>query len=388
MTWPHPITNCCMKYIIILLLPLFIACNSKKKEVPEIEVIDTQMAEVLGPQKIKSKDSVNLLKTFDLFYKALETEDGILLAQLNTENKKWPASLDDMLEVPVYFPKSLVTSPLKRFYKGEWWTALSNKNLNIEVQAIGSIKDNTTTQKDSIVSLFTISFKSKNTYKDEFKRVTAETEHSFEFIKTGISFKFNRYNSYEISWRDIYPSIDSIKAYFQKSGLPKFHPGRKGFLSNFCNIWYSSVLEGCHEPVLYNYQSSDEIYRFTWLRSFHLPVVIKIQKHQFDFIFTAKKLMPAYKDYPEELKISDSGFISWFKWYTFKNKLDKISFWNMSMDDPEEQGMDGGRWVLEGFKDGQYHFIDRWSAKGSDFGKACLYLIKISNLEISDKDIY
>lgn len=310
------------------------------------------------------------------------------MAQLNTENNRWPSSLNDMLEVPVYLPKFLVTAPVKRFYNKELWTALTNKKLNIEVHETGSVGDSTIKQKDSIVSLFTISFKSKNTYQDDFKKVTAETEYSFEFIKIGNSFKFNRYNSYEISWRDVYPSIDSIKAYFPKSGLPKFHPGRDGFLTDFCNIWYSSVLEGCHEPVLYNYHGTGEIYRFTWLRSFHLPVVIKIQKHHFDFIFTAKELRPEYKEFPEELHTTDSGFISFFKWYNFKNKLDKISFWELPVNDPEEQGMDGARWILEGYKDGKYHFIDRWSARGSDFGKACKYLIKISNLKIHEKDIY
>jgi hypothetical protein len=377
-----------MKFTIPILLLLFTSCQERKKEIRELDVIDTQMAEVRGPVKIKREDSITLLRTFDLFYKALETEDGVLLAQLNTENNKWPSSLNDILDIPVYLPKFLITAPVQRLYNKELWTTLNNKKLNIKIHATGSSGDSTINQQDSIVSLFTISFKSKkNTYKSDFKKVTAEREYSFEFIKTGNSFKFNRYDSYELSWRD-YPSIDSIKAYFPKSGLPKLHGARKDFLSNFRNIWYSSVLEGCSEPVLYDYQGEDEVYRFTWLRSFNTPVIIKIQKHHFDFMFTAKELSPVYKEFPQELNISDTGFISWFKWYTFKSKLDKISFWNMPMDDTEEQGMDGARWVLEGVKDGQYHFIDRWSAKGSDFGKACLYLIKISNLEIGDEDIY
>ncbi len=376
-----------MKYIIILLLPLFIACNSKKKEIPEIDVIDTQMAEVLGPQKIKTKDSIDLLKIFDVFCGALEAEDGVLLAQLNNENKPWPVSLNDMLEIPVYFPKFLVTVPMKRFYNREVLNALRNRNLNLEVRSTGSNKENSASQEDSITIFFSISFKTKHTYKYLYRTELFETYYSFDFAKIGNSFKFHRYDSYE-GQQDIYPSIDSIKTYFPKSGSSKLHEGRTDYLTNFCNIWYSEALNGCNESVLYKYKGEDEIYRFTWLRSFHAPVVIKIQKHHFDFILTAKKMMPAYKDYPEELNISDSGFISWFKWYTFKSKLDKISFWNMPMDDPEEQGMDGARWVLEGFKDGQYHFIDRWSAKGSAFGKACLYLIKISNLKIKDEDIY
>ena len=377
-----------MKYIIIILLPLFTACNNQKKIIPEIEVIDTQMAEVKLPEKIKKKDSINLLKAFDLLYRALETEDGTLLTQLNTENSIWPASLNGMLEIPVYYPPFLVTVPMKTFYNKELEAALKNKNLKIDFGLKNSSVKNAGSQKDSSVNIFEITFSSKSSFKYDFEKVILETEYTFEFIKIKDSFKFYSYSSNEMSWQSIYPSIESVKAYFPKSGLLKLHEDKPGYLSNFCNIWYSSVLEACGEPLLYNYHGEDEIYRFTWLRSFHAPVVIKIQKHDFNFIFTAKKLRPEYKDYPAEVIVSDSVFISWFKWYHFKNKLNNTSFWNMPMDDNADIGTDGARWIIEGFKDGQYHFIDRWSAKESDFGKACLYLIKISNLGIKEEDIY
>jgi hypothetical protein len=45
----------------------------------------------------------------------------------------------------------------------------------------------------------------------------------------------------------------------------------------FMLSWFSSTLSVLNEPILYNFQGSETIYRFTWLRSFAPPVVITIK---------------------------------------------------------------------------------------------------------------
>lgn len=43
--------------------------------------------------------------------------------------------------------------------------------------------------------------------------------------------------------------------------------------------WYSSQLCALNEPLIFD-QKSGTIYRFTWLRTFHHPVAIRIQKQK------------------------------------------------------------------------------------------------------------
>lgn len=359
-----------MRNLTIIALLLFASCYTKKlKQKPqEIEVIDTQMAEIRKPINISKQDSIALLKTFKTFCTALKNQDGILISQLNTDEKWWPPTLNAMLNLPPSFPDFLISSPIRKLYKSDVWHAIQNDTPGI----YSNCKE------------YHLSF----TTKLVTKKLITEFEHNFEFIKSGDTFKFNDYRSDEVSWQNIYPSIDSITAYFPKSGLSKPPQQEDGYLNRFRNIWYSRILKSLDEPVLYNYKTTDEIYRFTWLRSFHLPVVIRIQKHNFNFSIVAKILRERYDDEPDEVVTNTSESMIFYRWMAFKNKLNKADFWHMQMKDVSAQGADGARWIMEGVQNGKYHFVDRWSAGGSEFGEACEYLIAISGLEIKEKEIY
>jgi len=54
--------------------------------------------------------------------------------------------------------------------------------------------------------------------------------------------------------------------------------------------WFSFELYKMNEPVIFNYQPVKEICRFTWLRSFHRPVVIKVEKDKDSIYITTKML--------------------------------------------------------------------------------------------------
>ena len=359
-----------MRILIIILLFSFASCDNKKPkyEQLELEANDTQMAEVSTPLKISKQDSTALLKSFKLFCLGLKNEDGILISQLCMQKKSWPRSLNAMLNLPPSFPDFLISSPIKKLYKSDVWYAMQNDTPRIY----------------NNYEKYYLSFATKNVTN---KFITG-LEHSFEFIKSGDTFKFNDYRSEEVSLQDIYPSIDSITVYFQKSGLSNPPQQEDGYLDRFSNVWYSQILKSLDEPVLYNYKTTDEIYRFTWLRSFHLPVVIRIQKHNFNFSIIVKVLSERIDNEPDDVITNTSESIFFLRWMVFKNKLNKADFWNMPMKDTSAQGNDGAEWVMEGIQNGKYHFVDRWSARGSEFGEACKYLISISGLDIKEKDIY
>ena len=51
-------------------------------------------------------------------------------------------------------------------------------------------------------------------------------------------------------------------------------------LDNFVNNWFSKMLFSLNEPIIKDYKGNKEIYRFTWLRTFHHPVSIIIIKEK------------------------------------------------------------------------------------------------------------
>src|SRR5687767_3485207 len=71
------------------------------------------------------------------------------------------------------------------------------------------------------------------------------------------------------------PPSDSSTLYFNLKPQQDTTPNA---LDSFVNEWYSQMLFALHEPVLKDYQGEMEIYRFTWLRSFHNPAVVRVEK--------------------------------------------------------------------------------------------------------------
>lgn len=46
----------------------------------------------------------------------------------------------------------------------------------------------------------------------------------------------------------------------------------------------------------------------------------------------------------------------------FQTRVDQLGFWQMGRD-TEPGGNDGAQRIIEGVKDGKYHFVDRWNPK-------------------------
>ena len=67
---------------------------------------------------------------------------------------------------------------------------------------------------------------------------------------------------------------DSTAFYFKTKANWQDNPHDS--LDTFVNQWYSKMLFSLKEPVLSNYQGQKEIYRFTWLRTFHHPISVKL----------------------------------------------------------------------------------------------------------------
>ncbi len=180
--------------------------------------------------------------------------------------------------------------------------------------------------------------------------------------------------SYET--HDLLIPIDSTQLYFSVE------------FDNFRNKWYSEQLFAMREPVIFSDSSQTEIYRFLWLRTFHNPISIRIEKQQNIYLLTWKLCNGAGGYEPGQLTIAKQKQIDSESWENFKTLLSQIDFWDMDTEEKEIMGLDGSQWILEGKKDSKYHVVDRWTPRGGGYYQCCDFLIGLTDLTLKDNDKY
>jgi hypothetical protein len=75
-------------------------------------------------------------------------------------------------------------------------------------------------------------------------------------------------------WQMLPVPADTTVHYFdtdEKDSLP-------GAFNPMVNTWFSEMLLALKEPVLKDYRGSRAIYRFTWLRTRHHPVTVRVEE--------------------------------------------------------------------------------------------------------------
>lgn len=149
-----------------------------------------------------------------------------------------------------------------------------------------------------------------------------------------------------------------------------------------------SHLENLNEPCLYNtaITGDTKILRFTWLRSFHHPISIRLEKTKNKTILIWKegKGMGGYS--PEGLKRKGKKKITRMQWDKLSALLEKHKIDTLPNKDYIPM-MDGATWTLEK-KDLNGYKAHNTNSPSEDFKKICLYLLKLSKLKIKKARIY
>ncbi len=131
-------------------------------------------------------------------------------------------------------------------------------------------------------------------------------------------------------------------------------------LDTFKNRWYSYHLNRMNEPILHTQDEPYEVYRYTNLGTWSAPYTYRIENrggvHQLTFVITSGQ--GGY--HAGSVTNREVVEVSIDEWKELHNRIDSIDFWNTPVQDGVI-GLDGSEWILEGYKDGKYHVLTRWT---------------------------
>lgn len=174
---------------------------------------------------------------------------------------------------------------------------------------------------------------------------------------------------------DIFPDLDSV------TGEPP--------LGSFREQWYSKHLEAMNEPAMSDLPG--ETYRFTWLRTFHPPISVRISCHEERCTLVAKRLNGAGGYEPGEIDYEAERQFDPIAWGRLQALLKVAQFWQ-PQPPIGRGGMDGAQWIFEGTRDGQYHLWDVWSPGKQKalrpYRKLCEHMLRLSGIPIESGTRY
>jgi len=133
---------------------------------------------------------------------------------------------------------------------------------------------------------------------------------------------------------------------------------------NFKAEWYSSQLKALKEAPLYaeKIDAKIECYRFTWLRTFHHPVVLRVDvQKEGTGKFTIKVASGAGGYEPGKLVRNETKNWDGPRVKKIRDSFAAEKFFEIQSYEEGKLGCDGAEWIIEAVRDGKYHIISRWS---------------------------
>jgi hypothetical protein len=180
------------------------------------------------------------------------------------------------------------------------------------------------------------------------------------------------------------PSLDAGDYYFPKRAIDPSRPKIDGLLCD----WYSRYLRAMLEPSLScGARPEGFAYRFLWLRSFHHPVAIRVEKSGPSVTMSAVELDGTGGNAPGGIVKSGQRELSSAEQGEFLVKLSRVDFWNLRKKE-DRFGLDGAQWILEGAENGQYRVVERWSPESGPYHDVCVLLLGFAGIKIAPLDFY
>lgn len=376
--------------LLPILCILFLGCSAPPEK-KELDIIDTQMAEIRKPPYVKERDTLRLINNWIKLR-------GLLITNATSAIKKQSCSY---VYCPVYYKDNNYfskekTVPLFFFlnapFKKEYLNNFSEKiltitpklyyNEDVSEEMLKELHLTDTSLQSYSIAYFT---------RDTSNNYVISRTHTFNFIVNRQEIKFAGLSVYENGSRYLFKKMKEDSLYFPLTKVKQTTEEENNSLDTLTNKWLTLDLLNFKEPNLYQstMDKTEKTYRFTWLRSFHIPVVIRIDKKQNSFSLTCKELIDKEGYSPNEFKLNITKKISMPQWINFEYLIKKMNFEHIQTDISNNGDCtDGAAWILESKSADNYHCVYRHCTMEKGFEKACLYLLKLSGLKIKKEDIY
>lgn len=162
---------------------------------------------------------------------------------------------------------------------------------------------------------------------------------------------------------------------------------------SFRSKWYSKHLKALEEPSLLQKSkgSSAESYRFVWLRTFHHPVIVRVDIQANGGAKLTTKVSNGAGGYePGKLVENTSRPLPQRQTEKLLATIQRLQFWELpTHETPETVGCDGSQWIIEGIKAGKYHVVDRWTpAKGPVRDLGLMFVFGLAQMKIPREQLY
>lgn len=154
---------------------------------------------------------------------------------------------------------------------------------------------------------------------------------------------------------------------------------------------YAGVLRAMGEGTLWGSRVA-ESYRFLWLRSFHNPVMVRVDRTPAGTFVTAKQLdgsgsVPGCVNRSVRRQLSDEetdGLLARYR-AVFATPLPASGSGNLTV------GADGAQWVFEKTGESVRVVRDLWSPDEPRFAAyraLCLYMVRLARFHVPENEVY
>lgn len=152
--------------------------------------------------------------------------------------------------------------------------------------------------------------------------------------------------------------------------------------------WLKVQLQNLNEPCLYNLETGkdSEIIRFTWLRSFHHPISVRVEKNKKDVKIIWKEGKGAGGYSPQGLKKVRKKKLNGKEWDKLSSLFEKTDFKKLQNEYYVPMN-DGATWTIERIKQNKYK-AHHTNSPGKEIKQLCLYLLNLTKLKIEKSKIY
>lgn len=160
-------------------------------------------------------------------------------------------------------------------------------------------------------------------------------------------------------------------------------------LDPFEREWFSEQLRAAGEDPV-KLPTENEVFRFTWLRSFHAPIVVRVNCDE-KCILNAKQLSGAGGYSPGRVQLENRRVLTDKEMKELKALANRLEGWVYKPDE-EIIGMDGAKWILETAKGDNYQAWNLWSPGGEKAAEIyvdmCLYMLNLTNFTMEKGNVY